>query len=198
MAEVWNVPGRHRPGFLPRLARSLLVVTVLGAGLVATTTLSGVGTISGPAVLARLLTLATSLGVNTGVFVAGFRFLTPKKIATRDLVPGAVLAAAAWTALQGLGGFLLTHQLRHTSQVYGFFAIVLGLLWFLFLGAQLTIYAAELNVVRVRRLWPRSLVQPPLTPSDRIALRQLAEKEERRPEQRVEVRFLDERQRPPT
>src|SRR5262249_60346664 len=95
-------------------------------------------------------------------------------------------------------GFFVAHQLRHTSPVYGFFAIVLGLLWFLFLGAQVTIYAAELNVVRARRLWPRSLVQPPLTPSDRTALRQLAEKEERRPEQRVEVRFLDETQPPPT
>jgi hypothetical protein len=32
----------------------------------------------------------------------------------------------------------------------------------LYLGAQLTLYAAEVNVVAARRLWPRSLLQPPL------------------------------------
>jgi hypothetical protein len=91
----------------------------------------------------------------------------------------------------------VAHQLRHTSQVYGFFAIVLGLLASLFLGAQLTLYAAEVNVVRTRRLWPRSIVQPPLTGPDRVALHQLAEKEERRPEERVDVRFLGDNQPTP-
>ena len=42
------------------------------------------------------------------------------------------------------------------------FAIVLGLLFWLYLGARLTLYAAEVNVVAARQLWPRSLLQPPL------------------------------------
>jgi hypothetical protein len=46
--------------------------------------------------------------------------------------------------------------------VYGVFAIVLGLLFWLYLGARLTLYAAEVNVVAARQLWPRSLLQPPL------------------------------------
>jgi uncharacterized BrkB/YihY/UPF0761 family membrane protein len=94
--------------------------------------------------------------------------------------------------MQAIGGYLVAHQLRQTSEVYGFFAIVLGLLLFLSIGAQLTIYAAEVNVVRARRLWPRSIVQPPLTESDRAALREIAQREERRPEERVDVRFLDQ------
>ena len=53
----------------------------------------------------------------------------------------------AWQALQAVGGFLVGHYLRHTSQVYGVFAIVLGLLFWLYLGARLTLYAAEVNVV---------------------------------------------------
>jgi hypothetical protein len=64
--------------------------------------------------------------------------------------------------LQAVGGYLVGHYLRHTSQVYGVFAIVLGLLFWLYLGAQLTLYAAEVNVVAARRLWPRSVLQPPL------------------------------------
>jgi hypothetical protein len=31
----------------------------------------------------------------------------------------------------------------------------------LYLGARLTLYAAEVNVVAARRLWPRSLLHPP-------------------------------------
>jgi YihY family inner membrane protein len=194
MAEVWNIPGRQRPGFLPRLARSFLILAVLAAGLFATTALSGVGTAVGPAAYWRVATLAATVGINAGIFFLGYRLLTPKVIASRDLVTGSVVAAAGWSALQAFGGYLVAHQLRETSEVYGFFAIVLGLVAFLSLGAHLAIYAAEINVVRARRLWPRSLIQPPLTEPDRTALRQGSQREERRPEERVDVRFLDQRQ----
>jgi hypothetical protein len=70
--------------------------------------------------------------------------------------------------------------------------MVLGLLSWLYLSAQVTLYAAEVNVVRVRRLWPRSIVQPPLTEPDRDVLRGIVEQEIRRPEQRVQVGFVDD------
>jgi YihY family inner membrane protein len=192
MAEVWNIPGRDRPGFFPRLGRSLSILGVLATGLVATTALSGIATAVGPALYWRVVTLVLTVGVNAGIFLLGYRLLTPKVIATRDLVVGAVLAAVGWSVIQAIGGYLVAHQLRETSEVYGFFAIVLGLLLFLYIGAQLTIYAAEVNVVLARRLWPRSIVQPPLTGPDRAALREIARREERRPEERVDVRFLDQ------
>lgn len=194
MAEVWNIPGRERPGFFPRLARSLSIIGVLASGLIATTALSGVGTAVGPAMVWRFLTIAASVGINAFVFFLGYRLLTPKAIDTRHLLPGAVLGAAGWSTVQAVGGYLVAHQLRHTSEVYGFFAIVLGLLAFLSIGANLTIYSAEVNVVLARRLWPRSIVQPPLTEPDRKALREIAKREERRPEERVDVRFLDGQQ----
>ena len=194
MAEVWNIPGRERPGFFPRLGHSFSIIALLASGLVATTALSGVGTATGPAMFWRVLTIAASVGINAVVFFVGYRLLTPKLIETRSLVPGALFAAAGWSVIQALGGYLVAHQLRQTSEVYGFFAIVLGLIAFLSLGANLTIYAAEVNVVLARRLWPRSIVQPPLTDQDRAALRGIAQREERRPEERVDVRFLDEHQ----
>ena len=64
---------------------------------------------------------------------------------------------------------------------------MLGLLSWLYLAAQITLYSAEVNVVLARRLWPRSLIQPPLTEHDKRALRDLALKEERRPEETIEV-----------
>ena len=80
----------------------------------------------------------------------------PGQIPTRQLVAGALVAGVACQALQAVGGYLVGHYLRHTSQVYGVFAIVLGLLFWLYLGARLTLYAAEVNVVAARQLWPRA------------------------------------------
>ncbi len=192
MAQVWNIPGVDRPGFLPRLARGLSVIGVLGLGVIATTALSSVGVFNDTAVILRAATLVVSLALNIVISLAAFRLLTPGNVPADDLLPGAVLLGAAWSVLQLVGGYLISQKLQQSSEIYGLFAIVLGLMFWLYLAAQISLYAAELNVVLARRLYPRSIVQPPLTDSDRRALRQLAEQEERRPEERVRVEFLDE------
>jgi len=192
MAEVWNVPGVDRPGFFPRLARGASIIGVLGLGAILTTIFSGFGVFNSTMPALRGLTLLVTVVLNVVISLAGFRLLTPRIIPSRDLVPGAVLTGLAWSVLQLIGGYLVSQRLQQTSEVYGLFAIVLGLLFWLSLGAQISLYAAELNVVLARHLYPRSIVQPPLTEPDREALRQLAGKEERRPEERVRVEFVDE------
>src|SRR5262249_37434464 len=117
-------------------------------------------------------------------------------VVTRDLFPGAVLGGLAWTALQALGGWSVARQLRHASELYGTFCVVLGLLFFLYLAAQITVYAAEVNVVQARHLVPRSISPPPLTEADEAVLTDVAEAERRRPEERVAVTF--HRPRPPS
>jgi uncharacterized BrkB/YihY/UPF0761 family membrane protein len=102
------------------------------------------------------------------------------------------VAGVLWVLLQIGGGYLVGHNLKHASQVYGFFAIVLGLLSWLYLAAEAPLYAAEVNVVRARCLWPRSILQPPLTRSDKQALTDLAKQEERRPEESIQVSFTDQ------
>ena len=64
---------------------------------------------------------------------------------------------------------------------------MIGLLSWLYLQAHVILLAAEVNVVRARRLWPRSLGQDPdhLTDADRDALVQHAEVEQRIPDQAV-------------
>jgi YihY family inner membrane protein len=188
MAEVWNVPERDRPGFFPRLARGILFYTVLAGGMVATTLYASFGTVEAAGVLA-LLNLLVTMALNAALWVGAFRILTPKQVATRQLVPGAVLAGFAWTLLQLLGTYLISRQLRDTSEIYGFFAIVLGLLWWLYLAAMIAVYTAELNAVLAKRLWPRSLIRPPLTGPDRRALRDEAKAKERLPEQDIDVTF---------
>lgn len=189
MNEVWNVPGVVRPGFVPRLARGLLFLLALGLGVFVTSFLSGLGQLGHRGAGFRVVSLAASAVVNVALFVTAFRVLTSKTIPLREILPGAVVAGLVWQLLQTVGGYLVAHQLRNATQVYGFFAVVLGLLGWLSLGAQLTLYCAEFNVVRARRLWPRSLLQPPLTGADKRTLSDIAKQEERRPEQTVDVHY---------
>ncbi len=183
MAQIWNIPQVDRPGFLPRLVRSAAVLVLMVVFLTVSAGLAGVTTFSGSqAALWRILGVVVSLVVDAGFMVMVFRALTPKEIATTHLVLGAAIAGVAWTALQITGTFLVGHELKNLRNVYGTFAVVLGLLWWIFLGARTVLYAAELNVVRARHLWPRSLVQPPLTEADRQMLVTYAEQERRRPE----------------
>lgn len=184
MAQVWNVPMVERPGFLPRVARCLILLAVLGVFFVISTALAGTATFGAFTPL-RTAGAALSVAVNAVMFVAAFRILTPKTVATHDLIAGAVVGGTAWTVLQGLGGLLVGHELRHASQVYGFFGIVLGLLWWIYLGMEIVLYSAEINVVRARRLWPRTMVQPPLTSADRAMLVTYAQQSQRRREFRV-------------
>jgi hypothetical protein len=46
------------------------------------------------------------------------------------------VGGVAWQALLAVGRYLVGHNLKHASEVYGFFAVVLGLLSWLYLGAQ--------------------------------------------------------------
>jgi len=189
MQEIWNVPGVKRPGFAIRLVRGVKLLGILALGLGATSVLAALGSEGSHAGSTRAMVLLASVPINIALYVAAFRVLTGPRVRLREHLPGAVVAGVGWTALQALGGYLVAHQLRHASQVYGFFAVVLGLVAWIYLVAQLTIYAAELIAVRVARLWPRSIVQPPLTPADEAALAAIARREERRPEESVEVTF---------
>jgi YihY family inner membrane protein len=191
MNGIWNVPRKRYPNYLLRRARGLLWLVVLGGGLLLATVLSAVAAAEGSAG-SRLAGIGGSVLVNGLLFLFGFRVLTVRAVSLRELLPGAALAAVAWAALQQLGGLVVENQLNRASNTYGTFALVIGLLSWLYLAASVTLYAAELNVVAARRLWPRGLVQPPLSGADEQVLEDLAKQEERRPEQTVEVSFADE------
>jgi len=92
-----------------------------------------------------------------------------------------------------VGAYIVHHDLR-TASAYGIFATVLVLVTWIYLGVQVTVYAAEVNVVLTRHLWPRTIVQPPLAEADRASMALQALQNQRREEQAVEVSFTD---RPP-
>ncbi len=188
MAEVWNIPKRDRPGFWPRLLRSLGLVGALGFFLLLSTALSAMAADASSLGLAgRLLGIVGSVLANVALMASAFRILTPAQIRTRYLLPGVVAAGIAWSVLQSVGTLVVYHDLRGVSALYGFFAVVLGAIAWLTLTMRIVLYAAEVNVVWHRRLWPRALAPPPLTAADRVMLVTYVEAEARRPEVRVDA-----------
>jgi YihY family inner membrane protein len=163
METVWNVPFRRRPNLVASTVRALLMLGVLGVITLASAVAGGVGAASG---IGRATGgIALSLLLNASLFLLAFRILTTEDVSWGDVFAGAAVGAVAWTVLQAAGGYLVRHQIQGASATYGTFAIVIGLLAWLHLGAQMTLLAAEVNVVRKRRLWPRSLLHPAFTPA---------------------------------
>jgi YihY family inner membrane protein len=196
MNAVWNVPYRHRPNFWVSLLRAIIMLLVLGVITIASAAAGSVGGGSDDW-LVGILGIAMSVVLNLVLFLLAFRILTTEDVTWGDVFPGALIAALAWTTLQAIGGYIVSHQLQGASNTYGTFAIVIGLLAWIYLGAQMTLFAAEVNVVRKQRLWPRAIVQPPLTEADERALKSYAEQEARRPEEDVHIR-IDETTTSPT
>ncbi|HWG60505.1 MAG TPA: YihY/virulence factor BrkB family protein [Streptosporangiaceae bacterium] len=198
---VWGVPISRRPGFPWNLLRSIALILGVGTGMLVTTVISGLvgngtaGFLGG--VPGRIGAVVVSLLLNIGLFWLGFRLATAREVNTRDLLPGAVLAAIGWQVLQLVGGILVGHTIAHSSSLYGVFGVVLGLLAWLYLQAQLTLYAMEVSVVWVKRLWPRSIAPPPLTPQDERAYEMYAQAQQRHPGQDISVQVSDTQQSEP-
>jgi membrane protein len=190
MDHVWNVPMRRQPSFPVALARAFLMLVTIGVFILLASFLGGVaaGTEESPVAI-RVAGVAGSAILNFLVFWMAFRVLTVADVSWADALPGAILAGAAWTILQTLGGYVIGHRMESAAATYGFFAVVIGLLTWMYVGAQMTLLAAEVNVVRARRFWPRALDPDDLTEVDRRVFRDHARVEERREEERVNVHF---------
>jgi YihY family inner membrane protein len=192
MNTVWNVPYEERPNFWRSNSRAVLMLTVLGTLTVASALSASVGTGSGT--WWWVLSIPVSFALNVLLFMLVFRILTAEELSWKDVRPGAIIGGVAWTILQATGGYYVAHQLQGASDTYGTFAIVIGLLAWIYVGAQITLVAAEVNVVKSRQLWPRGFVQPPFTEADVEALSRYVQQEKRRPEQRVSAEVVE---RPP-
>ena len=193
MDHVWDVPMKRQPSFPIAMLRAVLMLLTLGVFVLLASFLGGVaaGTEDAP-VAVRLAGIAGTLLLNVSIFLVAYRVLTVEDVGWRDVVVGALFAGVAWTVLQALGGYVIGHRLEAARETYRFFAVVIGLLTWIYLGAQVTLLGAEMNVVRARRLWPRALDPDRLMEADERALRDHARVEERREEEIVDVQFGDD------
>ena len=189
MNTVWNIPYVRRPSFWERYVRTFAVIGLLGVASVSSTVLATIATAIARGAGATALAVAGSVLLNLGLFLLAFMVLTAEPLRPREVAVGAILATAFWETLQLIGTWYVTRGLKSAGPTYGFFAVVITLLSWLYLGSQLTLWAAEINVVLRYRLWPRSVTQPPLTKADKLVLARLARMEVRRPEENVTTSF---------
>jgi membrane protein len=158
--RCWGVPKHAERGFFGSRLRGIGLLVVLGGLAVVSTIVSGLA--SGGADFlgagGKVAGLVIATALNLFVFGAVFRLLTTDTVETGSLIPGVIVATIGWEVLQVVGGWYISHEVKNASAVYGTFALVIGLLAWIHLGAMFVVLGAETNVVRTRKLWPRSML----------------------------------------
>ena len=193
---MWAVPRNNRPNPLKARGRSMLLLATAGLAILGTTALSiaGGGGVGALGTAGKLLALAASAVVNIAVAIFAFRFAPARQLSARDVVPGAIASAVIWQLLQSFGVIYVRHVIKNASATDAVFALVLGLLAFLYVTAVAVLLCMEINVVRVNRLHPRSLLTPftdnvALTAGDRRVYSRQAKAQRLKGFERVDVTF---------
>jgi len=199
MNVVWAVPRNRRPNPLVARLRSVLLLATGGVALVGTTILSALGSSAGAygaslGIGLKMAIVLLSVALNTVVFALAFRLATAQRLSLRDAAPGAVTAAVLWHGLQLIGTAFVGHVVKNASAINGVFALVLGLIAWIFLGAVVVVLCAEINVVGTRHLYPRALLTPftdnvDLTSADKRAYSGYVTAQRSKEFQSVDVRY---------
>ena len=153
--DAWNVPKKQRKGFPYSWIRGVLIVVVGGGGFVLTAAASSWALVQTNGNIFKVLIALGSIALLTLVFMAILKLSLPSSTHVKRLFGGALSMAIALSLLQVIGGFIVTHDLKHYANAYtALFATTLGLLAWIYLEAQILIYSIEITVVLDKKLWP--------------------------------------------
>jgi YihY family inner membrane protein len=155
--NIWLIPRKDRPGFPKSLYKSLGVIIVGGIGLIVASIIASLASSAGHGFIFKAISLLINLIILTGIFIFLLNFSLPKHVKVRDVKSGALTAAIGLLILQSVGGYVLAHELKHLSALYSYFAVALGLVFWLYLQSQVLYYSIEVAVVNSNKYWPRSL-----------------------------------------
>jgi membrane protein len=197
---TWAVPRNSR--FNPFVGRFRGLVTLLLAGLALLTTsvaavfLNNLDGMLGSDVDAWIARIGTMLGIALTAVVLSLlmRYTTARRPSFRACLPGGIVIALLWHALQIGGGIYVDRVLKAASDMNGVFALVLGLLGLLFLASASAVIGVEVSVVRREKLYPRALLTPftdavDLTEADRRAYSNYAKAMRHKGFEQIEVTF---------
>jgi YihY family inner membrane protein len=202
MDSLWAVPRNIRPDPLRSRLRSLLMLIVLGSAAVASTVLSSIGHVTDSfGILSKAGLVLAAVAINAVVCVVLFKVTTARELTWGDVLPGALIAAVIWQLLQWFGAGYVSHTVKTASATNSVFALVLGLLAFLYLVSLSLVLCAQVNVVRTQRLYPRSLLTPftdnvELTRADRKTYTGRTKAERAKGFQHVRVTFDEPEKKP--
>jgi len=168
--SAWQVPLYDRPPYLLRRLKDLPGALLVAACAV----VSGGGAFAlGKDVTGWPSILVSGCFAITAAVVATLglhALLCARKVPLRAQLPGALLIGVGWWGLQGLGAWYVDRIVVNSSDTYGVFVIVFGLLSWSYLLGQLFLYGIELSAVLFERRWPRSSSGRNLTEADHAAL----------------------------
>ena len=161
---TWAVPRNSRTNAVLQRVRSLVLLAFAGLGILAL------------ALASSLLANPDAIGIDAGdlswairiigfvvttvIFIGLFRLVSGGRASTRSVLPGAIAASVMWQLLQLGGNSFVTNVIDSAGQMTGTFALVLGLIAFLYLAGMMVVLSLEINVVLRRRLYPRALLTP--------------------------------------
>lgn len=195
---AWFVPRNSRPNPLLGRARSLGLLVLVAVFLVGTTVLS-----QWEAALEAMGLSDQAIGIWARVasavvtwllFQLISRFGTIYPVTARQALPGSILGVVIWQALQTAGTGFVRSYVAGATATNGVFAVVLGLLAWIYMAAVAFVVCVELNVVLALGLYPRALLTPltddvDLTEGDLATYAGLARSQRLKGFQQVEVSF---------
>ncbi len=203
MNVCWAVPRVKRPNPVVARLRSAVLIGIAATALLGSTVLSALsnsaesygvelGGLTSGALLAASSVMVCAL------FALGMRTSTAQLLTWGQVLPGAVTAAIGWQLMQSFGATYVGQVVNGTNDTYGVFALVLGLMAWLFIIACILVLSVEINVVRVKELYPRALLAPftedtDLTKADERSFTDIAEATKTKEFEEVEVSFDNER-----
>ncbi|MGB2720542.1 MAG: YihY/virulence factor BrkB family protein [Rhodococcus sp. (in: high G+C Gram-positive bacteria)] len=196
MNTAWTVPKNLRPDPIRARVRGLGLLSTVGLAVLAITALNVLSAAGyfGPESGLVVFVVGTSFYV--GVFVVAFRLATARPVSIPEVLPGAVVAGLIWQLLQTFGSGYVKYVVSNATVTNGVFAVVLGLLAFLYVTSVSIVMCIEINVVRVDRLFPRALLAPftddvELTEGDKLTYTGQAEAQRSKPFEDIDVTFVD-------
>lgn len=165
--HIWGVARSQQLGFPKSTANDLVIIIVGGLGLFSTAVITGTVAAIGHGILPRALSYLAGVTLLYSLFNYLFNSVLSNRIATKQTRLSAITTAVGLVVMQILGGLILARVLKNLDALYSYFALSLGLLFWIYLQAQVVYYAVEIAVVRGRKLWPRSLSGQNLTDYDK-------------------------------
>ena len=207
MNIAWAVPRNQRPNPIGIRVRGVRLLATVGLAFAGTTALSVVSNRVGSygwglGVLAKLGFVLLAIALNAGTFSLVMRMATTRAVSMREAAPGAIAAAIMWQLLQVGAAAYIRLVIEDANTTNGVFALVLGLIAWLYLGSASFIMCAEINVVLSGCFHPRALLTPfservNLTDGDRAAYASYATAQRHKEYEKVDISFDNDGQHAP-
>jgi membrane protein len=188
ISNLWKVPIVKQPPFLKNISRSLGIILIGGLGFIIAATFSSYTASLSHNIIIKILTVLLSALILWATFIFVFKLAIAGRKSVQDVIVGAAIAAVGIQVLQSVGGLILKHELKSLNSDYGTFALVIGLLFWIYLQAQVILYAIEVDVIRKYHLFPRSITND-ITDYDKLTYKKNAKANKQHVDEKIKVDF---------